>query len=195
MNIHFKGVFFLTQALLPLMADGGRIVNVSTGLTRFALPGIAAYASMKGAIEVLTKVPRQGTRRSRHSGECGGPRRDRDRLRRAASCATMPRSTPSSPADRLGARRRAGRYRRRHRLTARGRQPLDQRPAHRGIGRHVPLMPDDPEVGLGPATVCSRCAGHAKKDRRSRIQVDLEFLDCRPCFAVDRAIGRPRIIT
>ena len=55
MNIHFKGVFFLTQALLPLIADGGRIVNVSTGLTRFALPGFAAYASMKGAIEVLTK--------------------------------------------------------------------------------------------------------------------------------------------
>lgn len=55
MNIHFKGVFFLTQALLPLMADGGRIVNVSSGLTRFALPGAAAYAAMKGAIEVLTR--------------------------------------------------------------------------------------------------------------------------------------------
>ena len=54
-NIHFKGVFFLTQQLLPLIADGGRILNVSTGLTRFALPGYAAYASMKGAIEVLTK--------------------------------------------------------------------------------------------------------------------------------------------
>lgn len=53
-NIHLKGVFFLTQALLPLIADGGRIVNLSTGLTRFALPGYAAYASMKGAIEVLT---------------------------------------------------------------------------------------------------------------------------------------------
>lgn len=55
MDIHFKGVFFLTQKLLPLLADGGRIVNVSTGLTRFALPGHAAYASMKGAIEVLTR--------------------------------------------------------------------------------------------------------------------------------------------
>lgn len=54
-NIHFKGVFFLTQALLPLMADGGRIVNISTGLTRFATPGYAAYASMKGAIEVLSR--------------------------------------------------------------------------------------------------------------------------------------------
>jgi len=55
LNIHFKGVFFLTQALLPLMADGGRIVNVSSGLTRFSLPGMAAYAAMKGAIEVLTR--------------------------------------------------------------------------------------------------------------------------------------------
>ena len=54
-NIHLKGAFFLTQTLLPLIADGGRIVNVSSGLARFALPGYAAYASMKGAIEVLTR--------------------------------------------------------------------------------------------------------------------------------------------
>jgi NAD(P)-dependent dehydrogenase (short-subunit alcohol dehydrogenase family) len=50
MNIHVKGVFFLTQKLLPLMNDGGRIVNLSSGLTRFTLPGYAAYATMKGAI-------------------------------------------------------------------------------------------------------------------------------------------------
>ena len=55
LNIQFKGVFFLTQALLPLMADGGRIVNISTGLTRFATPGYGAYAAMKGAVEVLTR--------------------------------------------------------------------------------------------------------------------------------------------
>lgn len=55
MNVHFKGVFFLTQKLLPLIVDGGRIVNVSSGLARFSLPGYAAYSSMKGAIEVLTK--------------------------------------------------------------------------------------------------------------------------------------------
>lgn len=54
-NIHLKSVFFLTQKLLPLIADGGRIVNISSGLTRFALPGYAAYATMKGAIETLTK--------------------------------------------------------------------------------------------------------------------------------------------
>jgi NAD(P)-dependent dehydrogenase (short-subunit alcohol dehydrogenase family) len=55
MNVHFKGVFFLTQALLPLIADAGRIVNISSGLTRFSLPGYAAYAAMKGGIEVLTR--------------------------------------------------------------------------------------------------------------------------------------------
>ncbi|MGC6389959.1 SDR family NAD(P)-dependent oxidoreductase [Ewingella sp. S1.OA.A_B6] len=55
MNIHLKGPFFLTQKLLPLIADGGRILNISSGLTRFALPGSSAYAIMKGAIEVLTK--------------------------------------------------------------------------------------------------------------------------------------------
>ncbi|MES2877902.1 MAG: SDR family oxidoreductase [Pseudomonadota bacterium] len=54
-NIHFKGVFFLTQKLLPLMADGGRIVNVSSGLARFSLPGYGAYGAMKGAVEVLTR--------------------------------------------------------------------------------------------------------------------------------------------
>jgi len=55
MNVHLKGVFFLTQAVLPLLADGGRIVNLSSGLTRFSFPGYAAYAAMKGGIEVLSR--------------------------------------------------------------------------------------------------------------------------------------------
>src|SRR6202034_3036379 len=54
-NVHFKGVFFLTQKLLPLINDGGRIVNVSTARTRLISPGGAAYGSLKGAVEVLTK--------------------------------------------------------------------------------------------------------------------------------------------
>lgn len=54
-NVHFKGVYFLTQQLLPLLADGGRIVNFSTGLARFVTPGFAAYSSMKGAIENFTR--------------------------------------------------------------------------------------------------------------------------------------------
>ena len=53
-NVHFKGVYFLTQTLLPMIADGGRIVNLSSGLTRFSHPGYAAYAAVKGAVEVLT---------------------------------------------------------------------------------------------------------------------------------------------
>jgi NAD(P)-dependent dehydrogenase (short-subunit alcohol dehydrogenase family) len=54
-NVHFKGVFFLTQKVLPLINDGGRIVNVSTARTRMIGPGGAVYASMKGAVEVLSK--------------------------------------------------------------------------------------------------------------------------------------------
>lgn len=53
--MHFKGVFFLTQRLLPRIADGGRILNVSSGLARFSLPGYSAYAAMKGAVEVLSR--------------------------------------------------------------------------------------------------------------------------------------------
>jgi len=55
LRIHLKGTFFLTQGLLPLIADGGRILNVSSGLARFSLPGYAAYAMMKGGVEVLTR--------------------------------------------------------------------------------------------------------------------------------------------
>jgi NAD(P)-dependent dehydrogenase (short-subunit alcohol dehydrogenase family) len=55
MSVHLKGPFFLTQKLLPLIADGGRIVNISSGLARFSLPGYGAYAMMKGGIEVMTR--------------------------------------------------------------------------------------------------------------------------------------------
>lgn len=54
-NVHLKATFFLSQKLLPIMADGGRIINISSGLTRFAFPGYAAYATMKGGIETLSK--------------------------------------------------------------------------------------------------------------------------------------------
>lgn len=53
-NVHFKGVFFLTQKLLPLLSDGGRIVNLSSGLTRVSAEGWSAYAAVKGAVEVLS---------------------------------------------------------------------------------------------------------------------------------------------
>ncbi len=54
-NVHFKAAFFLTQTLLPLIVDGGRIINLSSGLARFSGPGYSAYGAAKGAIEVLTR--------------------------------------------------------------------------------------------------------------------------------------------
>lgn len=54
-SVHLKGVFFLTQTLLPIITDGGRIVNLSSGLTRMTFPGYAAYSAVKGAVEVLTR--------------------------------------------------------------------------------------------------------------------------------------------
>ena len=54
-NIHFKGVYFLTQKALPVLNDGGRIINLSTGLARFSLPGYSAYGAAKGAVETLTR--------------------------------------------------------------------------------------------------------------------------------------------
>ena len=55
MNIHFKGVYFLTQKSLPIMNDGGSVINVSSGTTRFCVPGYSVYSSLKGAVEVFTK--------------------------------------------------------------------------------------------------------------------------------------------
>lgn len=54
-DVHLKAPFFLTQKALPLLADGGRIINISSGLARFSYPGSSAYAAMKGAVEVLTR--------------------------------------------------------------------------------------------------------------------------------------------
>jgi len=55
LNVHFKGIYFLTQKCVPIINSGGRIINISTGTTRFSNPGYSVYASMKGAIEVFTK--------------------------------------------------------------------------------------------------------------------------------------------
>jgi NAD(P)-dependent dehydrogenase (short-subunit alcohol dehydrogenase family) len=54
-NVHFKGVYFLIQNTLPIMNDGGRIINISTGTTRFVNPGYQIYASMKSGVETLTR--------------------------------------------------------------------------------------------------------------------------------------------
>ncbi|WP_369055971.1 SDR family NAD(P)-dependent oxidoreductase [Kineococcus terrestris] len=73
--VHFKGVFFLTQALLPLIADGGSVVNLSTGLTRFVAEGNSAYAAVKGAVEVLTRYQAKelGSRGIRVNAVAPGP--------------------------------------------------------------------------------------------------------------------------
>lgn len=55
MNVHLKSVYFLTQAAIPYINKGGRIINISSGLTRFSFPGMSAYAMMKGAVEVFTR--------------------------------------------------------------------------------------------------------------------------------------------
>ncbi|MBC7890312.1 MAG: SDR family oxidoreductase [Ferruginibacter sp.] len=55
LNVHFKGIYFLTQKFVPSINPGGRVINISTGTTRFANPGYSVYASMKGAIEIFTK--------------------------------------------------------------------------------------------------------------------------------------------
>ena len=106
MNVHFKGVFFLTQTLLPLIADGGRIVNLSTGLTRFAYPGYAAYAATKGAVEVLSRLSGEGTRQPRgitvntvapgaiETDFGGGAVRDNPQINKASR--TSPRSAASA---------------------------------------------------------------------------------------------------
>ena len=108
-RIHVKAPFFLTQALLPLLVDGGRILNLSTGLARFTLPGYAAYASAKGAVEVLTRYMAKelGTRGIRvnvvapgaiESDFGGGVVRDNAEVNRAVA-STIPLGRVGLPDD------------------------------------------------------------------------------------------------
>ncbi len=108
-RVHFKGVFFLTQKLLPLINDGGRIVNVSSGLTRVSFPGSSAYASMKGAVEVLTRylAKELGARRitantvapgAVQTDFSGGMVRDNPQVNKAVSDATA-LGRPGLPED------------------------------------------------------------------------------------------------
>lgn len=108
--VHLKGPFFLTQRLLPLLADGGRILNVSTGLARFALPGHAAYAAAKGGVEVLTRYlarelgPRGITANVIAPGAIatdfgGGVVRDVPDLKRQVAATTIPLGRVGQPDD------------------------------------------------------------------------------------------------
>ncbi|GJG89085.1 hypothetical protein tb265_42660 [Gemmatimonadetes bacterium T265] len=166
--VHFKGVFFLTQRLLPLINDGGRIVNVSTGRTRIILPGGAAYGSPKGAVEVLTKYTAKelGPRRIAVNVVAPGGHRDRLQRRRRAG---QPRDEPARRRhDRARPRRRARRRRPDDRVAAVRGQPLGQRPTHRSVGRRVDLTRRDardvrvtPLTAPPPASTASRAAGQS----------------------------------
>jgi NAD(P)-dependent dehydrogenase (short-subunit alcohol dehydrogenase family) len=72
-NVHFKGAFFLTQTLIPMMADGGHVIFISSGLTRFTYPGVALYAAVKGAIEVLTNYVAREFSSRRIRANCVAP--------------------------------------------------------------------------------------------------------------------------
>ena len=137
--MHFKAPFLLTQRLLPLIADGGRVINVSSGLARMTIPGYAAYGAMKAAIEVLTRYAakelgaRQITANVIAPGAIatdfgGGMVRDNPELNQWVASNDGPRP-----------RRPARRRRRRGRDAALARERLDQRPADRGVRRAGPL--------------------------------------------------------
>ncbi len=173
-RVHVKGPFFLTQTLLPLIADGGRIVNISSGLTRIIYPGRIAYGAMKGAVEVMT----------RYMAKELGPRRIAVNTVAPGAIQTdfsggMVRDNPEvAPPHRRGDRARppgsARRYRPDDRLAAVGGQSLGQRAADRGVGRAGDLAaegrrracsrPADASDGTGPGA-------DGRPDRRSRPSV------------------------
>lgn len=75
MNVHLKGPFFLTQALLPVLGEGASIVNMTSATTRVATSGVAPYAAFKGGLEVLTRYMAKefGDRRIRVNSVSPGP--------------------------------------------------------------------------------------------------------------------------
>ena len=93
---HLKAPFFLTQKVLPHMVNGGRILNVSSGLARFTYPGASAYASMKGGVEVLMRYMARELGERKITANVVA-RRYRHGLRGRGGCATTPRSMPRSP--------------------------------------------------------------------------------------------------
>ena len=103
-NLHFKGVYFLTQKALPVINDGGRIINISSGLARFSMPGASAYAAMKGAVETVAQAfaglparrpPRPGRHRHPHGAPRAAPRPRHPPPRGRCAGRVWPRRTPA----------------------------------------------------------------------------------------------------
>ena len=92
MNIHLKSVYFLTQSALPYLNTGGRIINVSSGLTRFSLPGMSAYAMMKGSIEVFTHyLAKELAPGAIATDFAGGSNKNKDKVKLIASITALGR--------------------------------------------------------------------------------------------------------
>ncbi len=125
LNIHFKGPFFLTQRLLPLLNDGGRILNVSSGLARFTQPGSGTYAAMKGAMEVLTRYQAKELGGARHLRQYHCARCDRNRLWRRTRARQRGTEPNAGIPDGAGTGGAAGRYWRCHCGTAQRQTGLD----------------------------------------------------------------------
>lgn len=148
-------MFFLTQKLLPLMNDGGRILNVSSGLARFALPGYAAYAAMKGGVEVLTRylAKELGARGiavnvvapgAIETDFGGGAVRDNAQLNAFIAGQTA-LGRVGLPDDIGGV------------IAAHSPNPCPAAAAHRGIGRHVRLTPGAAPGCFTAFLGCSAC--------------------------------------
>ena len=124
MAVHLKGVFFLTQKMLPLIADGGRIINLSSGLARFAFPGTAAYAMMKGRHRSVHALSRQGAWPTRHHGQHRRAGGDRNRFQWRGIARQPGHATHGGPGDGAGTSRRRRRHRPDDRVVAFRAQPL-----------------------------------------------------------------------
>ncbi len=137
-NVHFKGVYFLTQKLLPYIADGGRIVNTSSGLARFSVPGYSAYGALKGAIEVLTRYMAKELGHRKISANVVAPGVvETDFTRRALSDEKMKSHLEANTA--LGRVGQPEEHRRSRHLPLLRRSPLGQRPTSRSLRRHVSI--------------------------------------------------------
>ena len=168
MSVLLKGPYFLTQTLLPLLADGGAIVNISSNsaLAAATEPGYSAYGSMKGGLAVLTRYMAKELSPRGIRVNAVAPGSTRTRLARQRLRA-LPRGDPGARGeDRARPGRRTRRHRHGHRGAARRRRPLDHRAAHRGLGRlRLVACPGSQAPSGAGAARCPPSAGPAPLTR------------------------------